>query len=1177
MLSCEERLYDLHQVLGSSGAKIELHGDRGKVSNVVLDPFTNSYSEECFSRECFELPGVWSDYRVVPLLQSSPLYEDCFEPGVYLPCTPVSKVEVLVAQPACYSEGCTDAYGTVWTKETRYVSPPDGQPCFPPDDLSPENVEPNWEPYLYGASWGRYYNNPELVLMPIYVPEAYEEGVFAPIIPSGPREYLAVDSFGPYEEGVCERRVYYGATFLYSRQNDNACYDECTSVGWELLGVWDCLPTGRQNTLLSLCGSPNLAREIFQPGLVTIGDMVLEAIACIPYGEDAFDPYTYTDSVFLWGTYIPTGEKSLLAYSYLYDGQRVFSVYPGTPLAFQDILSYAIAEYTPGCKPSCYDLGVKGLSAIVYSLLEECFPEGYIVLATPEGCNPFIVGGYWFRWVYRNGKWQGQFFIEGAGSDGIAYNLEAGYLHPLCPNDPVIVEDNIPLMPNGEFRVPANLELKGVPYIRLKAYSLYGFVTVAEYAGNVPLPRTYAAGLLNRHQSWTYIKDTCVALILLLLSPYYPEAACEGEYGWRPPHFFAYVRGVLLHLVSLVNKANGLGNGSIPYKVYSHSRYESLYNPPPECPSTYLPGVFSSNCMEDYFWGDNFLWVGDELPGRDCNSCFEAGEVHPSLEDIVDPEAVAWLLYACGVFSHLQRHKDILAAMPLMASYLNSLVQPSIGLLDAPTSANLMSVIAYMKAYDILSDPYYLELAADLHLAASERLYVPTERRFANSYGDTTSNLDTSITSLFYAWQVGRSDIVESILTSLSCKGYPKCPPAVGVSVREGQVKLSPLKHLMVRRTPDRVLPFDGVTASPIVSWALLYPTVNALTRDEYRIPFLPLVESHSLRFPFIKDAEGLLSYALCLSDRTVGYDAYITRVHCLPQLETVCFHRAYVYDRLKQMWPVDFQTWATSSSLTLKGTIGKTLSATAVTLATWYGWLMTNLNGVYLQSSVASQLDKWGEDLSLPRFTGEGDEQYKERLSYVMSGKDDSRSGDIVALSSHLGFFNPGISYPAIQGTLSSAHPIQPFTPLLGAYLQGERAVASSFDLTFYGNLSLYEGERLARSAAAGTWMGIVDCVYLGECHTTDLTYLDSASAYMDAFIDWDGSSIPTVTGEPYCCAVGVHCRQPTLLTLSHPSNAALYVWSDSDGYKAGMSPPDGVNPIAFLPAGETRKVVII
>ena len=1167
LAQCEGSMYALHDIGGAdiNSPIIEVTSPNlGRVRNTLLQPAAYPYSLDCFSDECFDLPGVWTDYPITQPPTPVQPYEGCYEPGVYEDCTTVCPVEVLVPYLACFTEGVYEdcAYGYQWRKEVRYLSPPNNQPCFPPNP--PPNPSPakDWEPYLYGRTWGQLYTRNLFDGMPVYQ-DCYSEACFldTSLVKTLNSKWLVVNA-SPYEEGAFQPDVYLPTSFIYTHVGDIGCYDPCVFSEWDLIGAWDCLGTQRRPALTPY--TPN----IWEPNSSTqVGPYTIHSDPVIPYEQGVYDPCGYLATEALWVYY--QGLRIPLAFSYIEHGVRQYIKPEGLPIVLDDLYEYikGLPEGA-GFRP-CFSNGLDQcqVSVIASNLLAPCDPPEEIILAACVDCRPTLVNGYLHRWVYRDGVWYSQFFVKGAGPEGIAYTLDIGYLHPLCPDQVVIKEDNVPLYPDGTFRIP---QVDGPLYIRLKAFSLYGWTTVCEYKGASPLPRTFEARSLTWYENnqYTYIKDIAIGLILLLLSPYYPEGLCEGGYGWRPPYFLDYVNKVLRHLVSLISQA-GPSLGSIPYRVYSHSTYDSLYSSQPiQCPDVYLPGVFEANCMEDFYWGDDFLWVGDSLPSKDCD-CFDKGYNGQPIEAIIDSEAIAWLMYACGVYTHLDYDPEIVAGLGSMAQYLYSIRDTKTGLIQrshtdkqVSTLANSIASIAFMKAYDVLQAAPYLETAADLYWALNEYLYAPIGMTFYHDLDTTEVTVSSLLNSLMFSWQVNKVDAIEAGINTLTAIGYPCLSSSRGVSTKSGnRIKLRSQTLLKASTPCNRVTPLQGSSeeGSGMPEWVLFLLLTNTLIRDGYRVGYAPLVKNHQVT------QLGFLHYALCLTQNGVGLDSHLTKVYCLPELERVLFYRHYVFNQLKYMWPTDFQAWASSPALTLKGLIGRTLNTTAVALATWYGLMYTFVLGVYLEEGRVAQLDTWGDDLSLARYRGEDDFHYRGRLSYILKHLDDSRAVDLVSLADHLGFFMAKVVQPRLQGTLSSRHPHQYFSPNLDAYLPGGDAVSNVAILTFTGSLTPEDNTRLQRAKAAGVKLLIQDEVNLGDCHRV---------REAPTCINWDGEILPSVSVEPYCCATNDPCGNPYLIELSHPSTKPVYVWVSGGGYQTGYSLPDQVEFIGLFMPGETRKV---
>jgi hypothetical protein len=1165
LMDCEQALYNLHQVGGAgvNNPLIEVTSPtKGRVNNTLLQSDGYPYSLDCFSDECFDLPGVWTDYPMTELPPPSPPYLGCYEEGVYQDCTLVCSVEVLVPYLACFEGGAFDdcAYNYQWRKEVRYISPPNGQPCFPPGPAPDPSPVREWEPYLFGRTWGQMFTRNIFSGGPAYQ-DCFSEACFldTPYVETPNSKWLVVNA-GPYEDGVFQDDVFLQASFIYTHAGEANCYDPCVFSEWDLVGAWECLGPTRRPAI------PPAPPSLWEPNTSTpIGPFTIYANPSPPFEEGVYEAGVYFSWDTLWVDY--EGARVTLIHSYFLHGERAYIKPLDLPLALEDLFEYIKTVPEPtGFRPcQSSSLAPCEVSTIAYNLLGPCNSPEEVTLATCINCTPSLVNGFLHRWVYRDGEWYSQFFVKGAGPKGIAYTLDIGYLHPLCPDQIVIKEDNIPLYPDGTFKIPL---VDGPLYIRLKAFSLYGWTTVGEYKGVSDLPRTWEATktLWYEDNQYTYVKDTAISLILLLLSPYYPDHQCQGTYGWRPPYFLDYVGKVLRQLVSLIYRQPGKAQGSIPYRVYSHSSYEALYNTQAiSCPDVYLSGVFEANCMEDFYWGDEFLWVGDALPSKGCD-CFDKGYKGPPIELDIDSEAIGWLMYACGVYTHLDYDQGIVDGLRAMANYLYSIRDRKTGLvpkshLDDQTSTQVNSIvsIAFMKAYDVLQEAPLLETASDMYWALNEYLYLAVDQTFYHDLDTPEGSIDSILNSLMFSWQVNKVDAIEKSISSITTKGYPCLPSPLPVTTQSGNpIRLRSNAALTSPSSCNRTVPFQG-GGEDMTHWVLFKVLTNTLIRDDYRVSYAPLASNHKVYRP------GLLHQALCLTQEGVGLDNHLTKIQCLSELERVLFYRHYVYNQLKYMWPTDFQTWASSPALTLKGLIGRTLNTTAIAIATWYGFMYSFVLGVYLEEGRVAQLDTWGDDLSLTRYVGEDDSHYRQRLSYILKNLDDSRGVDLVSLAGHLGYYMAQVSQPRLQGTLSSRHPHQYFSPNLDAYLQGGDAVSNVATLSLVGNLTKEDNQRFQRAKAAGVKFYIQDVVSFGDCHRV---------REAPPCVNWVGEALPIAQVEPYCCASGNPCGDPWVSSLSHQSSRPVYVWAEGGGFHTGYELPDGVEFVELFMPGEIRKV---
>lgn len=1156
----------------------------GLISNIPLDSKPAVYEVDCMEPSCFENDGIWSyldltryrprqePYRPIQAY----VYEDgCYSDECFEHYRPTCIVTKSVPSPCCYEVDVYDpgAFQLVPRTIIEYANPLDG-PCYvTPLDDTPQDIPRGESLYRAGMACTKYVLEAgEIYQLPPYTPDNFDPLAYTPAsyVAVGGEEWLVCEGAGPYEPCVYEEPVYEHSWYVYAKDLSPACFDTdiyetCVYDGWDFWGVWGCHPLAL-DIPRSLPCIERVEYDLWRYGRLEVGNLTLRAVYLGVYEPDVFDALVYEES---WHIYADTPiGTTLLAIAGAND------IHYASPLGeYEGLLAYILPyRFEALCvsqwEPTDYQwLGVASTLLRQYHCAVAV--ESYIISVQCVECHTQAIGPYATRWQYLNGQWLRQYFVQGAGSSDTAYTVDVGILQPICMGQPSLVEYGIPVRSDGRFTSRSSLPI-GLKYVRLNRHTAYTVEVVAEYWGGYLLPRTYESprplGYYDINQ-YVDVKSTLIGMLVLLISPYQPVAPCERVFGYRPPYFMPEVARVLTHLWSLVYQGAGDRQGTLPSRVRPHSTYDELYYPPQwQCLAAYEPGVFHGGCMDDPYWNDDLMLTDDQA--YCAQPCYEPSIPYPKDLLAVDNETVAWLVYVTAIYMELDNSYQA-PLMELTINYLRGSIDSSNGLLLAgmdvfgqtiaqhPFRTNMVASIALLKAYDVLDDLSYLQSAISIHMALEGSLYDHNNRVYVESYDSQMMTTSSLIYGLWYSYVLNKVESIEASLVILQSRGRPYRRRSGPLMVQGATVTTYSGSVLSVSGDIySDPLPFYTeplTTEDSYCLWALINLVTPALARDGYKVNYQPLLTRAKDEIRQGRLHGGVINYSLCMiSDEGVDHPYAMPR--SVPELEKVIFHYALTFDKLKNLWPVDFTTWANKSSLKRGNILGSLLYTLATSISIWYGLYHTKRADTYLMESTNRGMDSWGGDLDLTRRLGEQDLPYKQRLAYVLGRSIDSRELDIIALAEHWGY-PATIDYLPMQSTLSYQLPSH-FSPQVGSYLQDGDARKAIYHLYLEGPVEPEAYKWLQRATAGGILGRTHERISLPPCP------LPTPKFYIGAWKDY---------GIPSAIALDVCCSDSTVtLTLNAEYPYPVYVWQIGDAYEVGASLPIGVKAIGLFKPGQ-------
>jgi len=605
---------------------------------------------------------------------------------------------------------------------------------------------------------------------------------------------------------------------------------------------------------------------------------------------------------------------------------------------------------------------------------------------------------------------------------GNSYVVDIGYINDRYGEEGLITyyDYNVPLNSNGIFKSTTTM-IDGILAIRLKRVTKYNItiLRVFIYPLDIHLMRTYyLLGERSRDSNIVNLEALSISLIQIMLSGHLEDHLCVERRG----HWYLepYLRKVLKEefdiLYKLIDNISDLKYlsryGSIPLRLSVFGISEPIYD------DNYFPS-FSKGLFVDYLFE----------PG-----CFDNCIYLEGADREISNRSLAWLLYALCSYSRVfpsdrNRYKSFINRI---ANYLISNIDHRYRLIykgwthndiysyselidDYPTSTNIVTCLALLKAYDVTKETAFLEVGTDLYQGILNYLYLPDMQVCAHSLDIDGVSLDSLLHSLWLFLELNNAPFVEKILNLLLIRLKPRDDIDVYTSIYY-EDQMEDIENIYYNGLLITTINKDNSILSSIPFNMTEEDFINTLNDEEYQFIYLSLL-SHRLNealntysfdplyIPIIDHFKNKLNQYDCLThsyhslirtnilNNNLLFGHKLFKIECLESVNTLIASRKYLYNKLKGSIPTRFN-WFSRASLLPSGNMGKMLLTFSKALAP-ISILISRISEFFiLKDARGVLLDQEGEDILMPRFDGEVYLDYLDRMKKFMHIENGTRQG---------------------------------------------------------------------------------------------------------------------------------------------------------------------------------------
>lgn len=1177
----------------------------GKV-NLPID-YVNSqvYEDTCYSLGCFDSSGVWSTKHIDYKHEA----EDCLISGYgdcYQEYEPVCSVLVPTTTPVVYTPDVFEngIYQTLDSYTTDYHSADCSNTTSSYSLFHP--LEERFDIDLYPTNssiLNRFTLNTDYnISFSTYTDGVYEEGVYTSCeyqFRKGMQLVVATD--GPYEPGVYDETTYERTYHIGLYTNPSNCLDDCVLEKVVPIGAYrrwgedltldikyDCHPTF-PSSIKYLTGEgkhllieETTCSEGFEEGLYERRRYYYD-LDLIPYEPLIYEPGVYSDQHLL--SSYPIGKRLNPNFCCIEEDVG--------PLAYQvALLNEFLSTHNLAPNSEYYPIFSKERKEIV-----DCSACYTPILKTIDGEQ---------RLTRFNGK-EEEVLYKGMISPYGALVVDIGYIHP-GSTEFILLKKDVPVDSNGRFRVEVKAP-HGVKTVRLKGVTgvreIYIGITYGDNPISPLLLRTYKhPSPLSFPANQVIVEDLAITLILLMLSGYKEEqkecktySKKEGMY-YIEPYLKEVIEENLTKIGGLISKeVRSEGFNGIPSVIYNDSTYESLYKEEEVEENTcYVKGVYKAEC--DLIM-DDVTMIGDEyICLKDCFS--EAEDLQPRLSSRVDIRTIAWLVISYTTYLDVfpqgrEEYEDIAIRL---GEYLLS--RTTVYLIDegegsSRSSANIMVCLALLKLYELTARVTYLNKAADLYTAINEFLYSFKDRVFIHDIKNPTFSVEATIYGLIFSLWTKQEDKIENLLKELKLKRKTyRESYKIAIQNEEGYITSISGEEISIHQNDSYEMIRDGYydllipfyTSPQEVGYSLA-DSIRLMLLGDYVLKaaqelnfFIGFSNNHldSYIQEVNKDVRlhTSMSLASCLVPSFLNHPLLLPS--CIKELTTLLFNREYITDQLKKMIPIGFG-WFNKNALGKQSNLGRLLRSFSYALASFYPSLNNRAMSYSLSSSQHFNLDKWEEELELPRWDGETPLMYKQRVRDYLLNK----TIDVKGVTEILRLYGISLvdirdisiqSFDSFTHTQSSFNSIPSSNTLLigSSDVNGFIANSPTVFITIDKPVLPPIYREISKLTPVGVMVKYIEQLDYISCSLPST----SSPSSLEITIP---STLPSFSLEPLCCidSVPVPCGSITYrLTLSHVFHSPLYLYRTEDNYRLSTL-EEGEIPLLVIPTGVAYKYFLL
>lgn len=777
---------------------------------------------------------------------------------------------------------------------------------------------------------------------------------------------------------------------------------------------------------------------------------------------------------------------------------------------------------------------------------------------------------------------------------GNSYVVDIGYINDRYSDVGSITyyDYNVPINSNGEF-VSTTKFIDGVLAIRLKRVTKLNvsILRVFIYPLDIHLMRTYhALGSKERDNYYTNLEALSLSLIQIMLSGYLEPHKCVERRGFW--YLESYLEDVLkeeydllYRLMDNVSQLKYISRySSIPLRLSVFALSEPIYD------DRYFPSL-SRDLFVDYLFEDNCFGTCIMIPGSDRE---------------VSNRALAWLLYSLATYRKVfpnNNNNKYLIFLNRIANYLimnidhryrltyrgwthNDVYSYSELVDDFPTSTSVVTCLALLKAYDITKEVTFLEVGTDLYQGIMNYLYLPEMQVCAHSLDVDGISLDSLLHSLWLFLELNNAPLVEKVLKLLLIRLKPRdnIPYYSSVYYEDSLGNRSEVVHdsisiitQVISNLIDDIIPFytiDEDFINPINDDLYQYIYLSILS---HRLnESLPSYMYESLPIEIINYFKHKLSDFDCknnsfhslirtnILNQNLLFGHPLFNIECLESVNTLISSRKYIYNLLKGSIPTRFG-WFSRSALLPSGNLGKLLLAFSKALSPSVVFINRLIEFFPLGEAKGILLDERGNEIDMPRFSGETNEEYIDRVNKFTNLSSGTRLGLQNLLSLYK--INSSISRRKV---LTTSFPYLPTysseiysDDISIGYLYSESTHDDEFIVTDM-NLPFEVLDPIENRKGIGVAPSFITVNSIFSCHPE----VDSS-----LYITPPSTEVPTYTSSLICSS---DCYNIYNLRLDYPFPQPMYInVDDQDNIFLTLTPEDTSIDLIIPP--NTQKVVML
>jgi len=473
--------------------------------------------------------------------------------------------------------------------------------------------------------------------------------------------------------------------------------------------------------------------------------------------------------------------------------------------------------------------------------------------------------------------------------------------------------------------------------------------------------------------------------------------------------------------------------------------------------------------------------------------CIADKEIRTLINREVNNESIAWLIIYSTEYIRITQDRTIEASLLKLMSYLvtqmdirgfvykgwqdSAPISQSTKILSTSIEVNVVSFIAFLKAFELTQEDIYLDKAMQVKDYVMNNFYIQKTKLFKGE--SAYPNIKSLTYGLLFSEVSERKDISQSILSYLSSRTANTGAISQEEVIDDGEEVLNQSEtvwNFNLSETNSIFHYFPDENYSFLESEILNSILINLIRDSSVNIPFVI-----TNRIDFLLNSKSVSLFKLSLSLKSTSALSRI-KSNQIRYINSLEFSRSRLYSIAKFFYPSNY-SWGSEQGQSSNGSLGKLIQSLVRPAALLYSFTLRRLNSNLLSRAEGFDLDSLSRNEYLsPRRYRESDSQLRERIRINISRQlDKSNKPALVARLARLSLISN--IFEKYRRTTTFNDTYRNLSPVNESYLSGALETTAVVDVTIFENITKVIEEEVKVCTPAGVQTRIIQSIQMSPC----------------------------------------------------------------------------------------------